>query len=326
MRTTWLPFATALAFLGAVAHAEPEKRAARMIYTRGDLTACPDEEAMKNAVTARLGYDPFDPEAKEIVTAQISRTQAGLRGQVDMRDQALAVKGSRTLTSDKSDCAELALAMTLAISIAIDPHSITRPTSTPTPTPTSTPPSTPTTTSTPIESPTPTGTPALPPTPLVLRAGVDLGGAVALVPGPVFLGTGALGVGYGPASLDLEAMATFASTASAPKGDVSASLLVISLAPCFHTGVAMGCALVGMGQLYGQGEGVTSPRSDGSLYANAGARLGLEFPLASKMSLRVRVDGLVPLTHTRLELNGSEVWSTPPVAVTAGAGVLFHFP
>ncbi len=107
---------------------------------------------------------------------------------------------------------------------------------------------------------------------------------------------------------------------------MSASLLVISLAPCFHAGVAMGCAIVGVGQLSGQGEGVSSPRSDGSLYANAGARLGLEFPLISSMALRVRVDGLVPLTHTRLELSGSEVWSTPPVAVTAGAGVMFHFP
>jgi len=140
------------------------------------------------------------------------------------------------------------------------------------------------------------------------------------------LGTAALGIGYGPGSLDLEAMGTFASSATAPKGDVSASLLVISVAPCFHVGVAMGCVLAGMGQLSGQGEGVSSPRSDGSLYANAGARVGLEFPLVSHLSLRVRLDGLVPLTHTRLVLNGAEVWSTPPFAATAGAGVLVHFP
>ena len=141
MRTTWLPLAAALAFLGTTAHAQPAKKTARLVYTRGDLTACPDEDAMKNAVTARLGYDPFDPEAEEIVTAQITRTQTGLRGQVDLRDQALVVKGARTLTSEQSDCAELASAMTLAISIAIDPHSIARPaaTSTSTPTPTSTP-------------------------------------------------------------------------------------------------------------------------------------------------------------------------------------------
>ena len=146
------------------------------------------------------------------------------------------------------------------------------------------------------------------------------------MPGPVFVGTGAVGAGYGPASLDLEAISTLASSARAPKGDVSASLLVISLAPCFHAGVAMGCAMMGMGQLAGKGEGVSAPRSDASLYANAGVRLGLEFPLLSMIALRLRIDALAPLTHTRLELNGAEVWSSPPLAVTAGAGVMFHFP
>jgi hypothetical protein len=88
--------------------------------------------------------------------------------------------------------------------------------------------------------------------------------------------------------------------------------------------VALGCALVGVGELSGQGQGVSAPRSDGSLYADAGARIGLEFPIAGIMSLRLRADGLAPLTHTRLVLNGVEVWSTPPIAVTAGAGVMFH--
>jgi hypothetical protein len=149
---------------------------------------------------------------------------------------------------------------------------------------------------------------------------------VNATPGPAFLGTLAAGAGFGHASLDLEGMASPASTTSASKGDVSASLLVFSAVPCFHVNVAMGCALVGVGQLSGKGEGVSAGRSDATLYANAGARLGAEIPVYSSLSIRVRVDGLVPLTHTRLVLNGAEVWSTPTVAVTGGAGVVLRFP
>jgi len=315
--------------------AEAIPKTARLVYTRADVSGCPDEETMKNTVSARLGYDPFKPDPEHIVTAAITREGKGLRGHVELRDRAFTVKGTRSLASNEDDCAELASSLALAISIAIDPLSANR--TAPLPPPVSTPPA--------HVAPPAAGGPAAAAAPLAavapteeaprrehgqataLRMGTDASVSFGATPGTSFAPALFAGVGFARLSLDVEGTAHLAASANAASGgSVSASLLLASFAPCFHGGTVVGCALLGVGRLSGAGGGVDEPASGASTYANAGGRVGAEVPLSGRFSLRIHGDLLFPLVSTKLRLRGVEVWGTPPVTAALGAGILAHFP
>lgn len=142
---------------------------------------------MRSAVSVRLGYDPFKPDPQRIVTATITREAGGLRGRFDLRDRGFNVRGSRVPGTDKSDCAELASAMALAISIAIDPLSVTRPEA---PQQLASPPPLPTAPqSPPPEAPRDARPPApaaarAETAPVTFRVGANAGAAFGATPGP----------------------------------------------------------------------------------------------------------------------------------------------
>src|SRR5262249_55413914 len=89
------------------------------------IEGCPDERALRNAVAARLGYDPFRDDAPRVVTATIALDGRTLRGRVRIDDGG-AARGSREMTARPGECADLASALPLAVSIAIDPLSLSR--------------------------------------------------------------------------------------------------------------------------------------------------------------------------------------------------------
>jgi hypothetical protein len=103
------------------AHADPAPRA-RLVYKRQPgAEGCPDESAVRAAVSTRLGYDPFVETATLTVSVFIDRDPRGLHAQIDLLDEAADNGGSRQLSSKRRDCRDLAPAIALAISIAIDP-------------------------------------------------------------------------------------------------------------------------------------------------------------------------------------------------------------
>jgi hypothetical protein len=109
---------------------------ARLTYERGrGADHCPDEQALRSAVSTRLGYDPFRPDAQQTVSVVIRRSDQALRGDLALRDAAETITGTRQLSSVQNDCPELVAAMALAISIAIDPQSQLRPLPSPSPSP-----------------------------------------------------------------------------------------------------------------------------------------------------------------------------------------------
>ncbi len=102
-------------------------------YTLGaGAEGCPDAQAVQDAVAARLGYRPFVPHAKRRVVATVNKHEQGLLGAVRLFDGTKLV-GEREVVSETSDCFELSKALELAISIAIDPMSVTRPAPPPVP-------------------------------------------------------------------------------------------------------------------------------------------------------------------------------------------------
>jgi hypothetical protein len=306
-----------------VASFAPRARAAKstasLVYVRSDLLECPEESEVRDAVSSRLGYDPFDPRAPTTVTAVITRERAGLRARVELRNPSTGATGVRLLTSAPGDCTELASAMELAISIAIDPLSAMRT------------PGTPPSTDEPIQrEPTrvPAEAPTAPPVPKAEPAR------------PMLLIGGAASVGYGTTPSVSFAPVVFAgvrldrfslrvdgrfyvpgSEDATPRGSVRGSLLGGALAPCVHFGPGTGCAVVLLGRFHGEGRGVDLPKEDDVLHVAAGARVGVEWPLGRHVFVPLGLEALVPLTRQHLRLRDRAIWEAPPVTAAAMLGV-----
>lgn len=120
-----------VAFVGAllctsVVHAQNARRV-RFTYLRDTPNvACPDEANMRARVVQRLGYDPFADDAESTLQARISERRAGLVAQIEMVTPG-ANPIAREIEARGRDCEALAESAALAISIAVDPLSFTRP-------------------------------------------------------------------------------------------------------------------------------------------------------------------------------------------------------
>jgi hypothetical protein len=110
--------------IGSAATAFPTSR---LTYVRNKgAELCPPEEVVRTEVATRLGYDPFFVWAERTIVAQVWREPKGYRAAVQLVDAKGLVSGSRALRSQSDDCSELVKAAALAISISIDPDSVTR--------------------------------------------------------------------------------------------------------------------------------------------------------------------------------------------------------
>jgi hypothetical protein len=108
----------ALALFASPAWAAP---ATRLVYAREPgAEKCADEGALRSAVAARLGYDPFFPWAKTTPTVNVRREGGAYRAHVALIDDKGLARGTRDLADTRDDCAELLPAMALGISIALD--------------------------------------------------------------------------------------------------------------------------------------------------------------------------------------------------------------
>ncbi len=287
---------------------------ARLVYTRGAGAAeCPDEAALRASVAARLGYDPFRPDAPRTVVASLARDHDQLRAAVEVRSATGDLLGQRSLTS--RDCGELAGAMTLAISIAVDPLSLTRAPATPAPSAPLAPP--------PLAPEPLAGKP--PAEPIRPRIALGVAGAFGAVPAPTLAGTVAAGLRFRAFSLDLEGRATLpGSTAVAGGGTVSARGLSVWLVPCFHVRWAFACAVGSVGALQGQGTG-TGATTDTTLLFGAGARLGVDVPIAGVFHAVGYGEVEAPFPRTILRLGTRDGWSTPFLAGAVAAGLMAEF-
>jgi hypothetical protein len=344
--------------LSAAPLAAEGQRTARLEYTRGEgATHCPDEATLRGAVAARLGYDPFRSEAPRTITATIAQRGRVLRADVTLTDAKGKVAGARQLSSKQNDCSELVATMTLAISLAIDPQSQLRlpradspppspassssapPTpapSPPTPEPArelppspARPPSAPPralTTATPPASPPADVAPADSPPRLEVHGGLGSFVSIGALPN-ISLGISAeIGVRSGFLSIAIEGRADLpASAEAAGGGGVRAWLLLMTLAPCYHNGPLLLCALASAGSLQGSGDEIPEPREDTTVFASTGARLGVDLLRVGPFSARVHGDLAVTLTPTSLRLYERDVWRTPPLHVAAGLAGLVRF-
>lgn len=285
---------------------------ARLSYeVRPGVEGCPDEQWVRNAVAARLGREPFEPTAATVVRARIDRGEGpALEAQVEV-ERADGTTGRRRLDSPTGDCLELASAVELAITLAIEPLWLTKK---PPPEP-----------SPPVVSPAPAPAPVVPPpapptptpTPLELRVRLGVLGTAGGVPGF----TGGLLVGgviaWPRVSVALEGRAHLPSGVDFGFGKASTFSALGSVVPCLRAGWFSGCAVVSVGAFQVEST-AAEVRRQTTVMAQAGARATADVRLGRRFALVPWLEGAVILTRTSIVSGTSTLWVTWPVALSGG--------
>jgi hypothetical protein len=313
----------------AVAQAEEK---ARLVYVRGEgAEGCPAEVDLRLWVMARLGYDPFSPQASRVVIARVEARQHQLFSSVEMADQQGLSTGRRELSSKNERCQELARAMALSISLAIDPERANQVRDEPGPAPATSAPAR--ATATPGRAGPPAATAPAdaaaanrepPPSHVVLRGAFESG--VGLLPGWALGGALGVGLRFRTASLALEGRGAFSlgRDLTAP-GSLTGSLLVARIVGCAHIEVMGLCAVGYAGQQRLGTTDIAQPNTSSGAYLALGPRFELELPLTRRLALMVGLEGLVNATRNRALLTGREVWKAPLLGATLSMGVAAHF-
>lgn len=309
---------------------------ARLTYARSTGAAsCPDESALRSAVAARVGYDPFFPWAKRTFVVQVWRDRGRYMARLQIIDERGLSHGTRELASSGRDCAELFDTAALAISIAIDelPKDETPPVTDNI----AAPPRQDDAISPVVSPPLPTmpaAPPVLPEPPAGPPAqhariafGVDAVGSLGTAPGPaagisVFLGARWR---LASASFELRADAPASAQSNTGSGRVTGSSYAAALVPCVHYGDAFLCAVGVFGLLHGEASGITAPRSaPPTAVVAAGGRVGFEWPLSQRVALRARLELMEDLRPTTFLIDGQDAWTARTLAGTVGAGIFAY--
>jgi hypothetical protein len=321
---------TAVAALALAARAEP---AGRLSYERGaGAEFCPDEVALRRAIAARLGEDPFLPSLPRLFRLTLVASSGRLRGTVELVTNGVT-EGRRELDGDAEACAELVEAMALAVSLAINPNLVVEDAPAPPAREEAPPPATPVVgIASPRQSPTrdmprtgATGA-SKPAVPVRFAAGLAAHGAVGTGPGIAAGGSAVVRTGRGWWQAGLEGRVDALSRAGIGRnGTVHSTLVAAVLAPCARLGQVSGCPLFLAGSMFAHSRGVTRRRSDSGFFAAVGGRLAATAPLGEHLLLEARLDALYPLTPVTIDLDGTPVWRAR-ASGALGVGVLWEFP
>ena len=288
------------------AHAEEK---ARLVYVRGSGTAgCPAEIDLRLSVVARLGYDPFSPQASRVVLARIERRRAALVGVVELVNDAGLSSGRRELSAPKRRCDELSRAMALSISLTIDPEralAARAPLQGPSalalsPLPAEPPP-----------EPAPNSTPYRAHE-LRLFAGATAVAAEGLLPTFALGGGGYVGIGWRSLSLQIEARLMSSFRSNLPGGgSLSGQTADPGLVGCRSFDLIGACLVAQLGTERVRSHGITSPATVTKIHGAAGPRFLLYFPQGAHVTLVAGLEGLLNLSRNRARMYSRDVWRSP---------------
>ncbi len=300
---------------------------ARLSYSLGrGATECPQESALRDAVAARLGYEPFDEAAPRQLHVEVIATSVGLRARVELRGSGGELLGVRQLQSAEADCRELTSSLALAIGLALDPLRRAK-TEEPHAPPVEVAPSAP------VDEES-----RHPPTPLLstaqaqpvrgpeLLAGVGLAGSLGTAPGASF------GVSVEGAlqwrrrfSLGLGLKVDVSPSVELSRGRARTNVWAVSLAPCVHERWVSGCVVVLGGATVSTAESISRPRTTATPYGSVGPRLAVDVPLSGVLSLRAHAELLVRVLGVALFVDETEAWTSPLLAGGGGLSLVMRF-
>lgn len=302
---------------------------AQLVYSRGAGTeACPDRDAVRTAVTNRLGYDPFDASSEKMIVARIVRESDQLRAEVELVDEHGARLGQRELSAPLDQCDDLLHAMALSISIAIDPERAESVAEAPQEPGNATkdahPPA--------IQAPAPV-TEARPTRPAAKRDepsnrfhwSVGFGPIVQLgvLPKLTVGGTAFGALRRDRWSLALEGELDLPVTTREQDVAVRSTSLALKLVPCGTWRTLIACQVTAVRWLGATGSAShVGGRSSALAF---GARLGIDLPVTAWLAARPYAEVLATPGPVRLLSDGREVWRTPLLSGALGIAAVAHF-
>ncbi|MBL8918799.1 MAG: hypothetical protein JNJ54_08080 [Myxococcaceae bacterium] len=284
------------------------------------LEGCPDEQWVRFAVSARLGRDPFDAAGENAVSVQLARaTGTALVATVEVVRPGGRV-GRRTLDSPTGDCLELASAVELAISLALDPSARkpTPPLDAGEPVDAGAPVDGGVLVAEPVVQPRVTEPAAEPPAPppssvrtFIVASALVTAGALPGVSGGLVVGGGMKVASF---RLSLEGRLHLPTRVLAGRSTTSTFLALGSVVPCLDVGRVSGClaASVGPFQFDDGFERATT------VMAHVGPRVGVRFEPSKLIALVPWVEAGVVLTRTTLLRSGVALWVSWPLSVSGG--------
>ena len=319
VRARWSTFAgLAAALLATSSSLAAERASARLTYQRAATASdCPDDEALRDAVRARLGYDPFAEGGELSLAASIERSGKELRARLVLSLEG-APSGERELLSERAECSELGQALALAIALAIDPLAQ------PVPAPPAPP--------APVDKPAvriliqPAPKEPQPPVPAPkwpksFLAQLSVRGALGAQPGP----TAGLAVGVGlrvaAVSVSLEGSTDLPTYQGVAGGSVGGAISAGSLVPCYHLGPLGICVTAAFGALRSEGQHLPDAQRATTFWAAVGARAAVEVPADGLLAFRAHLGLQVPLVRNTFTVGELRAWTSSPVSGDLALGI-----
>jgi hypothetical protein len=326
--------------------------AARLVMVQeAALTGCVDEAELRRMVVARLSYDPFSAGSGSTLLVRVVQRKTALIGSVEVIDALSISRGTREIAIASGRCDELLNALSLSISIAIDPEAAMvdtdradeplPPVVAAAPAPT-----------TPLPRPEPSETngtkPAVPRSDARAADGLQPGQDLEPDAEPSASAVYALGlegvsmVGLAPAisfGAGLQARrktgrwalgvgARILAGSGAVGGDTELRTTVAAghVTGCFEPGAFEYCALALVGATWARAMNVELPRTDSAIFAAFGARVGMTAPLSGGWSLLAHAELVGVPAPVRAEVDHETIWSAPPLAGGFSVGIGRRFP
>lgn len=334
--------------VAAVTGQAPDGKAVRLVYVRdAGAEKCPAEAELRAAVTSRLGYDPFRAEAQRSVLARVGPSEDGLVSGIELIDEAGLSRGKRELRTEGATCDEMARAMVLSMSIAVDPEHAARGGATAEPAssaalplpPEVEPAASPPAASAPAPNeprpkpePRPTRTPLsdrLPgPEPQRTHLSVSLAALSTAGIAPGFALGGALGVQgqRGVWAVGVGARLVHAPAALVDRAtQLEVTLAAGELSGCLRDSVFEHCLLGLAGNTWLVPGGVARPRSASGIFGGLGVRSGFSVKVSPQLGVFAHLEGLAVLAPIHAQVDGSDVWAGPRVAGSLAAGARANF-
>jgi hypothetical protein len=327
-----LVISAALACGAAPARAAPQIVVALEYEVAPGASGCPDLEDFQASVDRQLGYDPFQDTAERHVVVHISRNETGFDGSIRWSDARGQGVGDRQLSSQRSECTEIAANVAFAVAVQIQLLAALAPTTAepsapptaPVPAPSKT--GTPETTATSIQKPNDdAAAPARSRRPAAHRARLEfstgLGTSLALgvAPHPTAIGR-IFGSGrLDSVSLELAIDGALPATRTERDGSgFSLNRFAADAAACGHVRAFAACLTGTFGRLEARGFGLDKPASPAGLFSQLGARIAARHDFGLRYFAAARLDGLVVLSPWTVTLNDTASWTTPRVSGLIG--------
>jgi hypothetical protein len=324
-----------LLWMTPVASAEPLN--VRLEYLQDEASLrCSSQEALRGSISARLGRDPWDDAAPELLRVQVRREQVRWRATVEWFGASGQRKGLRELSSEREDCQELIQALELAITLVLDPPLFHKPSAEPPPSPT--------VSSAPIPAPdvpplpaTEPAQPLPPPAPAPSAPNVQVPPVEPPSRAPVLavgLGTRA-SWGLLPATrvglqiegelhserflFSLDVTAWPQRTTPVEPARLRSMLVAAGARACVHVGPFGACPQLSAGLLRLKGVGLENARPAQAPWLAPGARLFVEWrsPLP-RIRVRLLAEGQFVLTRHRFLTGEVELWRPPQIGGSLG--------